>query len=191
MNLGETYREITKTEPSFLSLALFLDLSTRTSVPLVAPVQGHFPTEIYRLIIENIEDVGTQGACMAVNSVFRNLCLRNSKIIEGCEIVPNEATMVYMHACEVWNEEQPSSYRPEHLRRWRELRKSEPGLMPGIRVVELATALEQDITIDRVISARQNAAYANIWRVVVGKIRNRRSLLLGMNLGFKAVESDL
>ena len=63
--------------------------------------------------------------------------------------------------------------------------------MPGMRVVELATASERDITLDHVISTRPNAAYENIWRVVVGKVRHRRSLLLDMNLSFKGVERHL
>lgn len=187
LNLDEIYEDITTTEPSFFSLALFLDTSTRISVPLLAPGQGHFPTEIYRLIFESIEDVDTHGAWMAVSSDFRNLCMQSSRIIDRCELLPNEATMAYTHARKVWNEEQPSCHRPEHVRRWRELKNSEPGLMPRIRVVELEKGLERDITIDRVISGRQNAAYENFWRVLVGKFRDQRSLLLDMKLGFKDV----
>ena len=170
VNLREKYREITKTEPSFLTLALFLHSSTRARVPLSATAQGCFPTEIYRLIIENVEDVETHGACMAVSSAFREMCLQNSRFIEGWELLPNDATMAYTHAREVWNEEQPSCHRPEHIKRWRKLRPTEPGLMPGMRVVELATTSERDITIDRVISFRSKAAYENIWRVVLGKL---------------------
>lgn len=160
-------------------------------MPLSATAQGCFPTEIYRLIIENIQDVETHGACMAVSSQFREMCMQNSTFIEGWELLPNDATMAYTHAREVWNEERPYSHRPEHIKRWRQLRRTEPGLMPGMRIVERATASERDITIDRVISSRPNAAYENIWRVVVGKLRHRRSLLLDMNLWFKGVERHL
>ena len=191
LNLREIYREITETEPSFFALALFLDSSTRNPVRLSASAQGCFPTEIYRLIIENVEDVETHGACMAVSSRFQEMCLRNSRFNEGWKLLPDEATMTYTHVHEIWNEEQPHCYRPEHIRRWRGLRKTEPGLMPGIRVLELATALERQVTFDRVISSRQNAASENIWRVVVGKFRHRRSLLLDMDLCFKDVERHL
>lgn len=191
VNLGEKYSEITQTEPSFLTLALFLHSSTRARVPLSATAQGCFPTEIYRLIIENIEVVETHGACMAVSPDFREMCLQSSRLIEGWELLPNDATMSYTHAREVWNEKQSSCYTPEHIKRWRQLRQTEPGLMPGMRVVELATASERDITIDRVISSRPNAAYGNIWRVVVGKLRHRRSVLLDMDLCFKDVERHL
>ncbi len=191
LNLREFYREITETEPSFFALALFLDSSTRTPVPLSASTQGCFPTEIYRLIIENVEDVETHGACMAVSSGFQEMCLRNSRINEGWKLLPDEATMTYTHAHEVWNEEQPYVSRPGRIRRGRNPRKTEPGLMPGIRVLELATALERQVTIDRVVSSRQNAACEDIRRVVVGKFRHQRSHLLDMDLCFKDVERHL
>ena len=101
VDFGENYREITETEPSFLALVLFLHTSTRAPMPLSATAQGCFPTEIYRLIIENIEDVETYGACTAVNSEFRETCLRNARFIEGWDLLPNDATMAYTHACEV------------------------------------------------------------------------------------------
>ncbi len=185
---SKVYYEITKTEPSFLALALSLHSSTRTPVQLSA---GCFPTEIYRLIIEKIEDVETHGAWMAVSPHFTEMCLQNSRIVEGWELLPNEATMAYTHAREVWNEEQPSCYRPEHIKRWRMLKNTEPGLMPGIRAVERATASARDVTIDRVISVYRKAADQEIWRVVLGKHRHRRSLLLDMNLCFRDVEKNL
>ena len=187
-HLSKNYYDIAKTEPSFLNLALFLHSSTRSPVQLSA---GCFPMEICRLINENIEDVGTHGAWMAVSSEFREMCLQNSSIIEGWELLPNEATMAYTHAREVWNEQQPSCYRPEQIKRLRYLQTTEPGLMPGIRAVEQATASGRDITIDRVRSGHRKAADQKIWRVVVGKHRHRRSLLLDMNLCFKDVEKHL
>ena len=188
VNLVEVFDQISKTEPSFLALARFLNSSTRTTVPLS---RGCFSMEIYRLIIENIEDVETHGALIAVSSDFREMCLRNSEIIEGWELLPNEATTAYTHAHEVWNEGQLPCHRPEHIRRWRDHRNREPGLLPGIRAVERATALVRDITIDRLISLHRKAVGEKIWRVVVGKFRHRRSLLLDMNLCFKDVEKDL
>ncbi|CAF9940890.1 hypothetical protein IMSHALPRED_002210 [Imshaugia aleurites] len=187
VNLDEIYREITKTEPSFLALAHFLHSSTRASVT----TKGCFATEIYRLIIEHIGDVETHGACMAVSSEFRETCLRNSRFNEGWELRPNDATMAYTHAREVWNKEQPPSHRSDRIKRWRNLKKTEPALMPGMRLVELATASERDITIDRVISNQPNADYGSIWRVVVGRFRHRRSVLLDMNLWFRGVERHL
>lgn len=187
----EFFPQINKTEPSFLALALFLDPSTRTPGPLSAPAWGCFPMEIYRLIIENIEDVETRGALMAVSSDFREMCLRNSELIEGWELLPNEATMAYTHAHKVYNEEKPPFYRPEHIRRWKSLRDTEPGLLPGIRAVERATASGRDIIIHRVIHSRREAVDRKIWRVVVGRFRHRRSLLEDMNLCFKDVEKHL
>ena len=103
----------------------------------------------------------------------------------------NEATSAYTHAQEVWNEEKPPFRRYEHIRRWRYLKATEPSLLPGLRVVELATESEQDVTVDRVVRAnhiRQTAAYEKSWRVVVGRFRHRRSILLDMDLAFKSVE---
>ena len=190
MDLIQTYREITKTEPTFFALALFLDPATRPPVPLSASARGCFPTEIYRLIIEYVEDAETHGACMAISSEFQEMCLRNSRIDEGWKLLPNEATMTYTRAHRVWNEEQPPE-RPEHVIRWRKLNQYEPSLMPGIRVLELATGLERDVTIDRVRSSRRNSICGNIWRVVVGKIRHRRSLLLDMDLCLRDIERHL
>ena len=183
--------EITKTEPSFLALALFLDPSKRITVPLSALAQGCFPTEIYRLIVENIEDIGTHLACMAAYLRFREMYHKNSSIIEGLDVLPNEATMAYTHAGKVWNDETPPNSRPEHVRRSMMRRNTEPSLMPGIRVVEPPTGSARDVTIDRVIRMYQHAVKRNIWHVLVGKIRHRRSLLLDMKLAFREVEKHL
>ena len=196
-DLTQTYGDITKTEPSFFALALLFDASKRASRPLLGLARGNLPIEIYRLIIRNIEDAGTLGACMAVCSEFREICSPSADIIEGLTVLPNEATKVYTHAQEVWNEEQTLKTRPEHIRRWRKTQATEPGLMPGIRAVELATGSERDITIGRVVRSNQlmriqeTAAYGQIWRVVVGKIRHRRSLLLDMYLAFRGVERQI
>ena len=189
----EIYLDIAKTEPSFFALALLFDASKRASRPLPAAARGYFPIEIYRLIINNVEDVETLGACMAVSSEFREICSPSLSIIDGFTIVSNEATKAYAHAHKVWNEEKPPYHRPNHIQRWRMLKATEPSLLPGLRVVERATGSERDITIDRVVRAnhlfqiRQTAAYGKSWRVVVGKFRHRRSLLLKMDLAFKSV----
>ena len=197
IDLTQTYGDITKTEPSFFALALLFDASKRASRPLPATAQEYLPIEIYHLIIKNIEDVETIGACMAVSAEFREICSPSSSIIEGMTILPNEATKAYTHTQEVWNDEKTSFHRPGHIRRWAKSKATEPGLVPGVRAVELATGSERDITIDRVIRGnqlervRQRAAYGKIWRVVVGKFRHRRSLLLDMDLAFRGVERQL
>ena len=78
------------------------------------------------------------------------------------------------------------------------LKPTEPSLLPGVRVVEPATGSErEDITIDRVVRAnylshiRESAAYGKPWRVVAGKFRHRRSLLLDIYLAFRGVERRL
>ena len=194
INLTQTYGDITKTEPSFLALALLFDASKRAPRPLLATARGNLPMEIYRLIAKNIEDIETLGACMAVSSAFREICPQSSGIIEGFTILPNEATNAYTDAQEVWNDQIASIHRPEHIKRWMMKKFTEPSLMPGIQVVELATGSQRDITIDHVVRGhhlmqkiRQDAAYGIIWRVVVGQIRHRRSLLLDMHLAFRDV----
>ena len=197
IDLREIYYNIAETEPSFFSLALLFDASKRAPRSVPATTRGYLPIEIYRLIINNIEDVETLGACMAVSSQFREMCSPRSSIIDGLTIVSNEATKAYTRAQEVWNEEKPPFHRPNHIYRWRMLRATEPCLLPGIRVVERATGSERDITIDRVVDAnrlfrvRQTAADGKIWRVVVGRFRHRRSLLLDMVLAFRDVERHL
>ena len=180
IDLPQTYDDITKTEPSFFALALLFDAaSKRASKPLPAALtqqqqqqQKSLPVEIHRLILKNIDDVETIGACMAVSSEFREMIcsLRSStssstsSIIEGgYTLSPNQATKSYTHAAhELWNDEQPPFHRPEHIRRWTSLKATEPSLMPGFRVraVELATTTttegsssseERDVTIDRVV----------------------------------------
>ena len=197
IDLKVIYFNIAETEPSFLALALLFDASKRAPRSLPASTWGYLPIEIYRLIINDIEDVETLGACMAVSPQFREMCSPRSSIIDGMTIVSNEATKAYTHAQEVWNEEKPPFHRPNHIYRWRMLRATEPSLLPGIRVVEQATGLERDITIDRVVDAkrlfriRQTAAYGKSWRVMVGRFRHRRSLLLDMGLAFRDVERHL
>ena len=195
--LGGTYLEIAETEPSFFALALLFDASKRAPRPLPATTRGYLPIEIYRLIIDNVEDIETLGACMAVSSDFKEICSPSSSIIDGLTILPNEATKAYTVAQKVWNEDKPPFHRPEHIRRWRMLKATEPSLMPEVRVVERASGSERDITIDRVVRTnrsfqiRQTAAYGKTWRVVVGRIRHRRSLLLDMTLAFRNVERHL
>ena len=197
IDLKVIYLDIAETEPSFLALALLFDASKRAPRSLPATTREYLPVEIYRLIINNVEDVETLGACMAVSSQFREMCSSRSSIIDGMAIVSNDATKAYTHAQEVWNEEKPPFHRPEHIHRWRRLRATEPSLLPGIRVVEQATGSERDITIDRVVDAkrlfriRQTAAYGKSWRVMVGRFRHRRSLLLDMGLAFRDVERHL
>ena len=194
LNMPQTYADTTKTEPSFFALALLFDASKRALRPLPATTRRNLPNEIYRLIIRNIEDVETLGACMAVSSELREICSPSSSIIEGLTILPNEATKAYTHAQEVWNDQMTSIHRPEHIKRWMRKKFTEPSLMPGIQVVELATGSQRDITIDHVVrrdplmqKIRQDAAFGIIWRVVVGQIRHRRSLLLDMHLAFRDV----
>lgn len=197
IDLEKVYRVIAETEPSFFALALLFDASKRAPGPLSATARGYFPIEIYRLIINHVEDVETLGACLAVSSQFRELCSPSPSIIDGFTLLSNEATSAYTHAQEVWNEEKPPFRRPNHIQRWRMLKATEPSLLPGVRVVEQATGSERDITIDRVIWAnhlsriRQMAAYEKTWRVVVGRFRHRRSILLDMDLAFKSVEQLL
>ena len=197
IELEKTYLDISETEPSFFALALLFDTAKRAPRPLPATARGYLPMEIYCLIINNVEDVETLGACVAVSSDFRDICSPSPSIIEGLKILPNEATKAYTHAQEVWNEEKPPSHRPNHIQRWRMLKPTEPSLLPGVRLVDLATGSERDITIDRVIRAnylshiRKTAAYGKTWRVVVGKFRHRRSLLLDMDLAFRGVERHL
>ena len=197
IDLEGTYLEIAETEPSFFALALLFDASKRAPRPLPATARGHLPIEIYRLIIDNVEDVETLGACMAVSSDFKEMCSPSSSIVDGLTILPNEATKAYTDAQEVWNEDKPPFHTPEHIRRWRMLKATEPSLMPEVRVVERASGSERDITIDRVVRTnrsfqiRQTAAYGKTWRVVVGRIRHRRSLLLDMTLAFRNVERHL
>ena len=194
IDLERTYLEIAETEPSFFALALLFDASKRAPRPLPATTRGYLPIEIYRLIIDNVEDVETLGACMAVSSDFKEICSPSSSIIDGFTILPNEATKAYTVAQEVWNDDKPPFHRPEYIRRWRMLKATEPSLMPEIRVVERASGSERDITIDRVVRTnhlfqiRQTAAYGKTWRVVMGRIRHRRSLLLDMTLAFRNVE---
>ena len=198
IDLKKIYLDIAETEPSFFALALLFDTSKRASRTLPATARGYLPIEIYRLIINNIDDVETHGACMAVSSQFRDLCLpRNPSVIDGFTLSSNEATRAYTCAEEVWSEEKPRCHRPEHIRRWRMLRPTEPSLIPGIRVVQPTTGTERDVTIDRVIQAndlsqiRQTAAYGKSWRVVVGRCRDRRSLLLDMNLALRNLERQM
>ena len=195
--LEQTYLDIAETEPSFFALALLFDTSKRAPRPLPATARGYLPIEIYHLIINNIEDVETLGACIAVSSEFRQICSPSPSIIEGLKILPNEATKAYTHAQDVWNEEKPPFHRPNHIQRWRMLKPTEPSLLPGVRVVEPATGSERDVTIDRVVRAnylshiRESVTYGKPWRVVVGKFRHRRSVLLDMNLAFSGVERRL
>ena len=181
IDLKKTYLDIAQTEPSFFALALLFDTSKRASRTLPATSRGCLPIEIYQLIINNIDDVETYGACMAVSSQFRDLCLpANPSVIDGFTLSPNEATKAYTCAGEVWSEEKPRCHRPEHIKRWRMLRPTEPSLMPGIRVVHLRANYLSHI--------RQTAAYGKSWRVVVGRCRDRRSLLLDTNLALKNLE---
>ena len=193
IDLEKIYLDIAKTEPSFFALALLFDASKRASRPLPATARGYLPIEIYHLIINNVEDVETLGACMAVSSEFREICSPSPSIIDGFTIVSNEATKAYTYAQKVWNEEKSPFHRPNHVQRWRMEKATEPSLLPGVRVVERATGSARDITIDRVVRAnhlfriRQTAAYGKTWRVMVGKFRHRRSILLDMDLAFKSV----
>ena len=197
IDLEQVYPTIAETEPSFFALALLFDASKRVARPLPATARGYFPIEIYRLILNHVQDVETLGACMAVSTQFREMCSPTPGIIDGFTLLSNEPTSAYTHAQEAWNEEKTPFHRYEHIRRWRMLKATEPSLVPGVRVVELATGSEQDVTIDRVVRAnrlfwvRQRAACGKIWRVVVGRFRHRRSILLGMDLAFKSVEELL
>lgn len=195
VDLTKTYRNITKTEPSFFALALLFDASKRAPKPLLVAARSFLPIEIYRMILSNVQEVETFGACMAVSSNFREICTQSSSIVDGLTVLPNEATKAYTYAQDVWNDEQPRCYRPEHIRRWKALKATEPGLEPGVRVVEQATSSKRDITIDRVIRGKSDlmrirpaAAYGKTWRVVVGRTRHRRSVLVNMCLAFRDVE---
>ena len=59
IDLEGTYIEIAKTEPSFFALALLFDASKRARRPLSIITRGYLSIEIYRLIIDNVEDVET------------------------------------------------------------------------------------------------------------------------------------
>lgn len=92
VDLIKTFRGIIGTEPSFFALALLFEASKRASKPLPAAARSLLPIEIYRLILSNVEEVETLGACMAVSSEFGEMCSRSSSIGEGLTVLPNEAT---------------------------------------------------------------------------------------------------
>lgn len=152
-------------DKGFMALAFFLDASSRRHLLPSRIQEGVFPTEIYRAILLNIEDVETHRACMQVSNKFWDICQDEILIMNKTRLRANEASKTY-----------------------------EPGtsVLPALRVENLSTGLSHNVTFKGsgiwLREFRRSLPPRETWQFVVGSDYNRRSLVSGLKVTFNTVE---
>ena len=74
--------------PGFCLLVDFLDSSTTQSLRPCPPlVEGYFPMEIYRMILDRVDDDYTYNCCAKVSRRFRNYCFQHIRLGTDAVIV--------------------------------------------------------------------------------------------------------
>ena len=146
------------TEKSFMALVQFLETSTRQQLPPSRSKEGVFPTEIYEMIIFHLSDLQTHRACMQVSRTFRDLCQQNLMMMDDIVFQANDATRTYDQF---------------------------DVLSPAFRMKTLSTGLTQEVILKQQLQPARQEFY---WLIVVGRERNRRSLLPNLAVFFDPVE---
>ena len=152
-------------DKGFMALAFFLDASSRRHLPPSRTQEGVFPTEIYRAILLNIEDVETHRACMQVSSNFWDICQDDILMMNKTRLRANEASKTY----------KPGT--PE---------------LPALRMENMSTGLSPDVTLKSsgmwLSDFGRLWAPRETWQFVVGSDHNRRSLVSGLTVTFDRVD---
>lgn len=153
---------VKKSEAAFMALSFFLQTASQQHMPRSRTNEGVFPTELYGIILSNIEDVETYHACMQVSRTFRELCQDNVVVSDGIVLQANDESKTY---------DQTSS------------------AFPALRMKTISTGESQNIKLTRLrgyLSDGQgrNKAPDGQWQVLVGSEKNRRSLIQELVVAF-------
>lgn len=167
--LGIRSPRVNKSEAAFTTLAFFLEASSRRQLPVSTSQEGVFPTELYRAVLLNVEDVETQRACMQVSRNFRHMCQENTIMMNKFRFEANDASKTYDAA--------NSSF-------------------PALRMTNMLEGRSYDVELTRVGDLSglgvlggpgKRRAPDDYWRFVVGSEFNRRSLIPNLIVAFDEV----
>lgn len=150
------------TKTTFMALTNFLEASSRQHMPPSKPKEGIFPTEIYQIILLNLEDLETYHACMQVSRIFRDLSQRNGMMMDG----------ILVQAIDTSNTYSPTS-----------------ASTPAFRMKTLSTGQYQDVTVKHIEKDSKRTPTDNNWEVVVGSEFHRRSLVHGLVVALDPIDS--
>lgn len=148
-----------KAEAGFMALAFFLEASSRRHLPRTQ--EGVFPSEIYRTILLNIEDVETHRACMRVSTNFRDMCQDDILMTKNFRLQANEESKTYELGT-------PS--------------------FPSLRMQNLSTGRLSNVALKRAGQLMMNFGLPpsppEPWYLVIGSEYNRRSFISDLPLTF-------
>ena len=142
---------------TFYALTHLFDAAARRRMPLVKPIDGRLPNEIYARILTYVTDSETKFNCMEVSRVFRQLCQEDLLIADGLIFEPCETVEACVEADDIPN--------------WYD-------------TYDLATdeRSQRSLKKERALS---DFSRASSWTVLIGADRNRRSFLPNLTLKFE------
>ena len=151
-------------EKTFLSLILFLEVGARQGMKRG---KGCFPAEVYQIIIGHLPDVETFRACMDASTVLRDLCHQELRVTADLSILPHGISS---------DDPSPNSGRARYKTHL-------------FKTLHRPTGVVQNMELCPAPAWKRNRSLDDDFEVVVGKERDRRSLLLNMRSWFKPVET--
>lgn len=194
---------IKKSEAGFLALAFFLETSSRRHLPSSTTQEGVFPTELYRAVLLNIEDVKTQRACMQVSTNFRDMCQQDIVIMDDFSLQANEESQTYDPATASFPA--TASYRAtlsylataSYPATAPFLPLTDP--FPSLRIKVMKTGRFYDVNLTRFKDWTRNTTFGpwkrrppdQNWWIIVGSERNRRSLVPNLVVSHDKYIEDL
>ena len=159
-----------KSEESFTALTLFLEASSRRHLPS-STTEGVFPTELYRAILLNVEDVETHRACMQVSRNFRDMCQQDILMLNKIRFQANEASRTY----------EPATSSSSLALRMRNMSESRSHDVVVTRVGDLSG-------LGFLGAIRNSKALDEYYRCIIGSEYNRRSLVPDLIVTFDEVD---
>ena len=153
-------------ENTFLSLILFLEVGARQGMKRG---KGRFPTEIYQMIIGHLPDLKTYHAFMDASTVFRDLCHQDLRVTDDLTILAQGTSS---------SESSPDSGQARYKTHLFKTLHRPTGVVQHTKLCPAPRWKFQ----------RCQGYRDDDFEVVVGKERDRRSLLLNMRSCFMPVE---
>lgn len=157
-----------KVEQAFHALGFFLESASRRQLPPSPTREGVFPTELYHAILLHVADVKTHRACMQVSTKFRDICQQELLMMDGYRFLATEASKT---------DDATST------------------TVSAFRMQNMATESSADVALTRLGDLTgymggfgKRRAPEVIWRFVIGREFNRRSLVPNLILGIDKVE---
>ena len=153
-------------EETFLSLIQFLEVTARQGL---TTDRGRFPAEIYAMIIAHLPDIETHRACMNVSTVFRDLCQHNLRVTNDITLLASGTSS---------GEHTPDSLAAKYESH-------------SFKILHRPTGVIEHVQLRRAPLwnfPKRKRYYDDDFEVVVGKERDRRSLLPDMRCCFDPVK---